>query len=288
MNTSVGTIFAIMSMLGYGLGNAISKAPVEALGSRKTLFYRNILISVVLFVILIFNLKESQFNSTYILVGLLISLIGYIPIIAFFEAIKRGKVGVISPVASSSLIVTIFLSIIFFKETLTHNQVFAILFIILGIILISVNLKDLKRSNIFSISSGVPFALIACLGWGLVFFLMKFPVSKLGPIFSAFILESGLVIFSGIHLKSKGESFKVHRKYYKYLFITAIATMFGTLFYNYGINATSVSLVAAISACAPLVVTIYGKVVYKEKLSLQQYSASLVIVIGIITLSYFR
>lgn len=288
MNISFGIVFALISMTGYGLGNAISKTPAKALGSRKTLFYRNILISIVLLIILILNLKDTHFNSTYILIGILISLIGYIPIIAFFEAIKRGAVGVISPIGSSSLIVTIFLSLIFFKETLSLSQIFAILLILFGIILISVNFKDFKNSHIFSVASGVPFALIACLGWGLVFFLMKFPVSNLGPIFSAFILESGLIVFSGIHLKVRGEDFKIHKKYYKYIFITALATMFGTLFYSYGINTTSVSLVAAISACSPLVGTIYGKIVYKEKLSFQQYCAGLIIVVGIITLAYFK
>lgn len=285
MNPSLGIIFALISMAGYGLSNAISKPAAKGLGSQKTLFYRNIVVSLILFLLLLANFKNAHFSGFYVFVALLISLVGYVPIIAFYEAIKRGKVGIIAPIGSSSLIVTIFLSLVFLKETLTGNQIAAILFIVFGIVLISVNFKDFKNSHLFSISSGVPFALIACFGWGLVFFLLKFPVTKLGPVFSGFILETGLVFISGVHLRAVKSDYKVNKTYYKYIFLMALGVTAGTLFYGYGINVTSVSIVAAISGCAPLVATMYGKLVYKEKLSIQQYLAGIMVVFGIIALS---
>ncbi len=73
----------------------------------------------------------------------------------------------------------------------------------------------------------------------------------------------------------------------KYIIIIALTGMFGTLFFNLGIKYSDVSLVAAITFASPLVSTLYGKFVYKEKLKPQQWAAIALILVGIITISYF-
>lgn len=113
MDASIGIIFGIIAMLGYGLSNAISQIPSKQLGSRKTIFYRNIFISIFLFIILIAFLKDATFSIKYIFITFVISLISYIPLLTFYKALKFGKVGIIVPIASSSVIFTVLFSIIF-------------------------------------------------------------------------------------------------------------------------------------------------------------------------------
>ncbi len=288
MVISIGIIFALISMISYGLADSIARVPAKKLGSQQTLFFRNIIISLSLLVILLFNLDEANFNLAYMGIALGISLIGYIPVIAFFEAIKRGKIGVLSPISRSSVLVTIILSLVFFKESLSGVQLLSIAGILFGVILISVNFKDFKNSQFFKISSGVPLALVAMIGWGLVFFLFKIPVNVLGPVLTAFLVELGLVFYSGAYIKSNKLSFKIKdKKQWKYLLFAGICGAAGTLFYNLGINAASVSIVASITGCVPLVATIYARLVYKEKLSTIQYFAGIIMVVSVVAVSYF-
>ncbi len=275
-------------MLGFGLGNGISQVPIKKIGARRVIFFRSIFMSLILFMVLLFFLSETDFSPTYILITFVISLIGYIPLVTFYKALKIGKVGIISPIASSSVVFTILFSIIFFKESLNQMQLFAILVIIFGIVLISINFKDIKNSNLFKISSGVPFALITCVLWGLVFFLFKIPVNVLGPILTSFIIEFGNLVYSGINLKISKIGFKLpDKKTLTYIFILALCVTVGSLFYNLGIRVSDVSIVAALYSSNPLVATLYGKFVYKEKLKMQQYFAIFLMLIGIVLVSYF-
>jgi drug/metabolite transporter (DMT)-like permease len=288
MGISLGIMFGLISMLGYGLASAISKVPVQKIGGRKTIFFGNILVSLILLAVLLFFLPEINLSINHILIALGIGIIGYVPIASFYEAIKLGKVSVVAPISKSSVIFTVLLSFIFFKENLRSMQIISIFFIIIGIFLISVNFKDLKNSHLFKISSGILFALIASILWGLVFFLLKFPVSVLGPILTAFLIEIGVMVSSLAHLKFTKVNINLpDRKTMIYIFFLGVFVATGMLFYNLGISKADVSIVAALTFSSPLVAVIYGKFAYNEKFSLLQYIAILSMLSGIVMVSYF-
>ena len=205
-----------------------------------------------------------------------------------YKAVELGKVGIVAPIANSSVIFTILFSIIFFKESLSVTQVISITFIIIGIILISIDFANIRNSSLFNIASGVPLALVTCFLWGVVFFLFKIPVNAIGPILTSFIVEFGIMIFSGLHLKiSKVNVSMPDKRMIIYLFIVAFFGAVALLFFNIGITVADVSIVSAITFANPLVACLYGRVVYKEKFNLQQYGAILLILVGIILISHF-
>lgn len=288
METTIGILFGFIAMLGFGMGNAIAKVPIQKIGSEKTIFYRNVIISILLFFVLIFFGQAAVFSTKYILLAFLIAGIGYIPLLFFYKALNLGKVGIVSPVANSSTIFTVLFSIIFFHETISFGQGLSIAFIILGIILISLNPKDFRNSHLLKISSGIPYALITSVLWGLVFFLWKIPVSVLGPILTVLIVEFGTMLCSATHIYVSKKDFRLpDKRMLKYLFFISLGGAIGGLFFNMGIQRANVSIVSPIAAAAPLVATLYGKVVFKEKISQLQYLAILIIILGVILVSYF-
>jgi len=292
MALPTGIIFAIIAMIGFGFSNAIAKVPNQEIGYKKTVFYRAIFINILLFIVLLFFLKETNFSLNFILITLGIAFIGYLPLITFYKSLEVGKVGVVSPIANSSVIFTVFFSIIFFGERLSLLQGISILVILLGIILMSVNFKELKKSHLFQMSSGVPYALITCFLWGLVFFLFKIPVNVIGPILTSFLIEFGILIYSTIHNLftnkfRKGTFLVKNKKMIWYTFFVALFGAVGAIFFNMGIKNYSVSIVAAITFANPLIATLYSKIVYKEKLLLRQYLALIIIVLGVVMISYY-
>jgi transporter family protein len=291
MVLSASILFGVIAMIGFGLCNAIAQVPSKEIGSQKTIFFKNIFVSVLLAIPLLFFLNGSFFNIKYILIAFALSLIGYLALVSFYEALKIGKVGIVSPIASSSVIFTIIFSTFFFKESLSSTQIISIILIIIGIILTSLDFSDIKKTNLIKLSNGVSYALITCILWGLVYFLYKIPVTVLGPILTSFITEFGIMIFSGINLKCLKISFDLpNRKILLYIFLVAFFGAIGTIFYNLGISGkhANISIVAALTFSSPLVSTLYGKFVYKEKLSIQQWIAIVLILIGIIVISLFN
>lgn len=288
MALSLGIVFGLIAMIGYGISNAISKVPAKILGSRKTVFFRNLMTSLILFIALLFFIKETVFSLEYIIIAIIISIIGYIPLVSFFQAVKHGKVGIVTPIANASIIFTVLFSIIFFKETLSQIQIFSIILIIAGIILISMDIKDWKNSELFNLKSGIPFALLAAFFWGIVFFLFKIPVLVLGAFLTAFLVEFGIAVSSYLHLKSSKIKITIpDKKMYPYLLVLGVLGAIALVSYNFGVKNYNVSVVAAITFANPVVATLYGKFVYKEKLSIMQYIAGLLIILGIVSLAYF-
>ncbi|MFA6467236.1 MAG: EamA family transporter [Patescibacteria group bacterium] len=287
METTMGILFGFVAMLSFGMGNAIAKVAIQKIGSEKTIFYRNVIISILLFLVLIFFGQDSVFSVKYILIASTIAVVGYIPLLFFYKALNLGKVGIVSPVANSSTIFTVLFSIIFFHEVISFGQGLSITLIILGIILISLNPKDLKNSHILKISSGIPYALITSVLWGLVFFLWKIPVDVLGPILTVLIVEFITMLCSATHIYVRKKDFKLpDKRILKYLFFIALGGAIGGLFFNMGIQRANVSIVSPIAAAAPLVATLYGKLVFKEKISKLQYGAIALIILGVILVSY--
>ncbi|MCK5040124.1 MAG: DMT family transporter [Candidatus Aenigmarchaeota archaeon] len=285
---SAEIIFGLIAMLGFGLSSALSKIPAKNIKSKKLVFFRN-LISSSLFIILmlLFNF-EMAFSMKYILIAFLISFIGYIPLVVFYKALDVGKVGVVVPVANSSVLFTVLFSILFFGESLSMSQAFSILLIITGIFFISLNFHDLKKSNLFQLSSGIPYALITSFLWGLIFVLFKIPIMIIGPILTAFIIELGGFLSSAMHMKISKTSFSAPtKKNLLYIFFVAFFGVIGALFFNMGIKCGNISIVAALMAANPLVSTLYARIAYKEKISITQGFSILLIITGIISISYF-
>ena len=288
MDLPLGIVFGLLAMLGYGLSTAVAQVPLKSTEILRVVFFRGIFSSSMLFLGVLLFWGEYVFSPVYVLLALAISFVGYAGLISFYKALKVGDIGVVTPIANSSVVFTVLLSVLFFAESLGPVQVFSIGLIVCGIVLISVDFGDLRNSSVFDKSSGVVYALITCLLWGCAFFLFKIPVTLLGPILSSFVIETGNMIYSGIGLKFSGKGFGFPSgKNMKYIFFVALFGALGTLAFNYGVGATDVSIVAALTFANPVVSAVYARVVYKEKLGGLRYFAMGLILLGIVLISYF-
>lgn len=288
MDFSLGIIYGLIAMVGFGLHTAISQVPIRSVGSVQTIFFRNIFTSSILLAGVIIFQQYATISLKYVGIALAISFIAYIPLVMFFKALNFGKVGIVTPIANSSVVFTVLFSIFFFGEALSGAHMFSIGIIVAGIVLISLDFNDLKNSSIFRVSSGVPYALVTSILWGVAFFLFKIPVDVLGPILTAFITESGIFIFAAVNMGISKINFSVPAKRdIRYISIASFFGAIGALFYNYGITAADVSIVAALTFANPLVSTVYAKVMYKEKLCVLQYVAIVLVIAGIFLICYF-
>jgi len=286
MILSLGIIFGLVSMIGFGISTGITKVPLKSVGNRMTIFFRGIFMSTILFLTLLFYLPPSL-SPIYLLIALAVSVIGYFPLFTFYKGLKRGKIGTITPISNSSVIFTVLFSMVFFGEALTMTQAVAIVLMITGVFLISVNFRNLKGSDLFRFSSGIPFALMTCLGWGLFFFLSKIPVTLIGPFLTAFMVEFVIMILAGVNMKVSKIPFRMpDKKILLHLIALSVFGAIGVLFFNMGISVAGVSIVAALSKSSPWVSALYGRIAYKEKLKLVQYTAMVLIIAGIVMISY--
>lgn len=283
MGYETGILFGILSMLGFGLSNALSQKLIRKIGEINAMVYQTLVTVIILFPVFFLYPLNFSFSLYYTGIALIVALIGVIPFFAFYKALKVGKIGVVVPVSNSASLLTVALSMIFLGEVLTSVQMLAISAIILGVILISVKISDLKKRNV---AAGVPYALAASFFWGVYYFLLKFPVAVLGALFTAALTQLGILFFTALYgIKSGKLSAGFDNTAIKYIVITGIALTVAVTAFNIGISTASTSIVMPLAFAAPLVSTVYARIFYKERLEKIQYIALLLIVGGIVLLS---
>lgn len=283
---TLGLVLGVSAMTFLGLGNVLSKVPIKYLSPTKLIFFSRLFTSAIFLVVLLLTLQDANFTIKYTSITALIALLGYFPLYFFYKAITSGKVGIVSPVSSSYTLLTTLLAILVYKEHLIGKQFFALGLIILGIVLISINFRDFKNSHLFQRATGLPYAILAALGWGFYFFLIRIPIEHLGAIPTSFIIEFVIFLTAGLSIVfSKQETLKLETKRIGPILLLAIFTCVGVLAYYQGIKIYSLSIMTTLAAASPLVVVIAGVLFFKEKINLKQIFSIVLIVSGLIYLS---
>lgn len=276
-------IMAVIALLGYGLDGSLAQEAVKKLGSTRTIFWRGLLLSLVLGIAAF--LYQGQTDTQSLIVGLLIAVLGYLPILAFYRALHTGKLGIIFPLSNSSALISVVLAAIFLGERFQAVAYLAMGLVIMGNIGLVLDINGLRKRK-FIVNTGSLYALLACIGWGTVFFLYKFPTDALGPAMSAFLIEFGVWLAAGIHLvlsNTKPMNRQLKSQLPR-LIGMVISTAIGVSLFTLALRKGPVSVVNSLVLASGSIGVLYGRIVKKEKLTLGQYAAAAMVITGIVLL----
>lgn len=144
-------IFALVSYFTWGSGILL-----EAIVARKLNSF-SLALWALLFSVIIssfyapFALNDlSQLTFGLLIFIIAIGIVGlFAGTIVYYEALKAGNRALVGTIASSFPAVTVLISVIFLHERISTNQVVAIGIIFTGIILSSLNIKEIQSRNFF-------------------------------------------------------------------------------------------------------------------------------------------
>lgn len=291
-NQTTAVLISLIPFFAFGLTNALSKKYVNLLGSSQSIIYRNTIVIILLFITLLGFINESHFILKEIILGVFLSAISYFGLYFFYKGLELGKVGLVAPISHTRVFLASLIGITFLGDSITNLQFISIIIIFIGSALISLNLRSIKSSVIFSKKSGLGFALLAALFWGSTFPFFSHFSTVLGAFLFSFILEVTVLAMSLVTtLKTEGkiklEPAKI-KKYWLGLLIIGALSALASFSMNLAYKTGEISIVSAITSASPMISIIYAGIIFKERLTRQQYIASFLIIIGIIGLSYFR
>ncbi len=281
-----GVFLALLGMVGYGLSNALSKKPSKKLKPWKTTFYRNLFIVIFIGIYFLYSEEHFVFNKG-VFISLFIGALGYIPVLSLFKALSKGKVGVVLPIANSSVLITFLLSVIFYHEAINVPEFIGFIMVLTGLIIFSINLKEFKKSEIFNLNSGIPYALITLLFWGILVFMYKYSINLIGAIQTILIIESIVFIESFLHNVFITDKLIISWRELVYFGVIGFLGALGGIAFVKALSFAPVTIVSPIVFSSPLIGGIYARVVFKERLSIKQITSFLLALIGIILLSAF-
>lgn len=266
----------------------------EAIANRKfenviVLFWMQLfgfLLGVIYFV---YNFHSFNLSSVYPYFPNLIAIaiLQIIAYLSFYKGLAKGQVSLVSSIAASWGLLTAILGVIFLKEVLKIDQILAIIFIIAGIILASVNKKDLLNNKKIKLLIGVKEGLIAMFCWGISLFLLASLTKVIGWFLPAFIFRFLLLLFLSTYILLSKRAFVPKKTKFPLGLLLAIGVfdMAGFFTFSLGTSGAYASIVAPIGSAYTLVTIILAKIFLKEKIKVNQMVGIAGIIAGLILIS---
>jgi drug/metabolite transporter (DMT)-like permease len=285
----MGILLGLLSMLGWGTSDFLAAKSSRKIGYLLTYFWTQVIALAIALIYFFVKFSTADLNNMlqYLVFLLPAGVLFMIGTLSFYKGFTKGQVSLVSPIGASWAMVTVILSVIFFKEVLEINQIVAIVLIILGIVLVSVNLKELLKIRRFALLGRIKEGLIAMLAWGISLFLMV-PASKaLGWLVPVVALKFFGLLFLAIFVVFSKQSLKINFRLslLTLLFFIGFLDMVAFFGYSLGVRGEYASIIAPVAASFPLITVILARIFLKEKLVLNQAFGIIGIITGLILIS---
>ena len=285
----MGIFNGLLTMLLWGVSIFLAAIISRKIGNILTLFWMQLFGFVVGLIYFLLNTHSLPLSSSFHFIPILsaIAILQVVAYLAFYKGLEKGQVSLVSPIGASWSLITAILSIIVFKETLKINQLLAIFTIIGGIIIISVNFKDVLKNKGLKILAGVKEGIVSVIGWGVSLFLL-IPVSKeLGWFLPAFLFRMLILVLLSAYLISTNKPFISKTSKFPWLFLLLIGLFDICAFFAYSLGVSNAygSIVAPISSANTLITIVLGVLILKEKIDLRRAIGIGAVVFGLVLIS---
>ena len=280
---------ALLSMIGWSIVDTISKVLVKKTGYFRRVFFLNSIgtVFLLLYALTSIQLPLISFQATLVtaLTGILVTGIGSI---LYFKGMSMGDLSIVAPISSSWGFITALLALVFLGETLTLGEGISELVIFVGIILASITGTTSMSLNGRRLALGAKEAIAATLVWAFGFYLLKFVVEEVGPIWSLALTRIFGVVFLFLYGKATIKTFELSsRSVWLTLVLMSVLDVAAFICYVLGISSGLVSIVAPIASTYTAITFVLAYVFLAERLKKNQYIGIGMILTGILGLSVF-
>lgn len=187
----MGYIFSLLAALFSGLTTIFAKLSVANVSSTLSAGLRTFVILIFSVIIFLFFGNLSSINTYSLIFIILSGITTFLLWITYFKALSLADVSLVTPLDKLSIILTLILSCIFFKEKITIIKLISMLFMILGAFLMIK--KDKKPKNNYII-----YSLLTAFFTSLATILGKFGLKDVDSLLATTLRT--LIVLSLIHI----------------------------------------------------------------------------------------
>ena len=270
----LGLALSLSAMVLFGLSALFMKPALKHMSKEQLLFFSALAAALVVYP---FITPLPNHLSPYAFISMLIlTFFNMGGLYFFYMSVEKKGIAISAPIVNAWLPITVLLSIIFYKEMLSLQQLISFVIIFLGVIALSVrSIESMK------VDASLAPAFVSLLFLGLYYFFARIPLKFLTPaqiVFFLSLLVAGfsLLSFEGLPKRPKGLI---------YAMLSGGLGALGFLLFNYALLSLPVSIVSSIVSANLLVAVGGGVMLYREKLSKAQFIGVLLVSIGLVLLS---
>ena len=272
-------------MFGWGISDFFANQASDSVGHRQTFFWSQIagLILIVLTAVIMgANFIISPHLAPYILLAGIGYALGYL---LFYKGFEIGNVSVVSAAINLQQIFVIGISYFVFRQKLGAIQIPAIVLLILGVILVSVDFSGIKMKGV-TLVSGVKETLLSAVFFGIIFWpLNEYIVERTDWISATFYIKLTAILTVLIIARVFNHELKLKSKagnIVKVLISVGLLEAFAVISVSYGQTYGDSIIISPIASALTVVTVGLAMVFLKEKITKYQGFGILLTIIGII------
>lgn len=271
-------------MFAYGLSSPLSKPLVKRYGPPQAAYLRGLTVAFAALITAIPFIPGIH-NWHMLPAAVALGIFGYFPLLSFFTALKKSPVGLVTPIAETSLLVIVLLSF-----SLLHLQIRPLQWLAIGLLIgasltISLHPKHLSKRSA-KLYAGIPFAVMTSLGWGVYFFLLVPIAKELGPWVTTAVTETSLLLTATAYLRLKNRLPKFRHALSKDAVVPGLLIFSGSLLFSIGSKYANPEIFIPPSQSTAVVATVAGMLLYRERLRTRERLATAVMCFGVLLLSF--
>lgn len=200
--------------------------------------------------------------------------------------LKVGKLAIVAPISGSWSVITVLIGVLLLNEVVNFYEEVGIILIIVGTILSVFRYKDITHVRFNRLISGVDYALITMVLWGMFYAGIGVLSEQLGWFWSVFVILALGSFLLLIYTSLKGTDISFPKNVLSLMFLYVVIGTAAFIFYSVGTSYGSLALVSPIAAAAPFIAVILALLLLKEKLEVNQIFGIAAIIIGLILIAY--
>ncbi|CAB3289308.1 EamA domain-containing protein [Methanocaldococcus lauensis] len=133
----IAVILGLLVAIFYGIGTFFAKIVCE----KNPLFQWIVvnIVGIILSIFIIIKYKVMITDQKIIMYAIISAILVVVGSLILYYALYKGKASIVVPISSIGPAITIILSILFLKESLTTTQMIGVFLILAGIILLSIS-----------------------------------------------------------------------------------------------------------------------------------------------------
>lgn len=252
--------FALISFLGWGIGDVFGALSSRKIGGYSTTFWFLALqVPIFVFPAVIYFGNLKNLTLGLLTLNIALALIGTIGLIGFYEGLKIANAPLVGSISASFVGVTVLLSILFLGETINVAQLSAILIILLGLFVSTLDINEVVKRKL-KLDKGIVLSLITMITWGVYWAFIKIPIKSLGWYWPGYISVLGSLPILYLFLKINGIRIEAvnHKGSFWPLFLNSLLLGIGALSFNFAIDQGQVAIVAPIAGSYPALFCHFG------------------------------
>lgn len=285
----IAILSGLIAMTGWGLTDIFAKKAIDKIGHELIIIYTGIPTILVTGLLLIIKPVAISFSLNQALLLLLLALLDLAAYMFLYKAYSVGKVSILNPISSAYTIPAFAFSALILGERIGLIEGLCIAAIIFGVILTSLNFKELRdglQGDDFA--RGVPLGILTAITWGVVLPTYDLALEGVSWYLASFLLtliKMLVLIFYNVIILKQQILIK-DKQILKSLFWAGLTDGGGNLGLAWGYAlSTFTTITTVISSAYPLVLVPTALLFLKEKNSFSQYVGVVLITGGIIIFS---